>query len=837
MTSTEKDLPRSTPAASGPVACSHCTLPVPPALIEPDAQHQFCCNGCRTVFAVLHEHGLTQYYDLIQLEGAKGRRARTTGKTYEELDDPAFLQLYAKPRPDGQWSTELYLEGVHCAACIWLVERMGREVDGVVDARLDIGKQTAELTWDPAKIQLSTIARQLDALGHPAHPFRGAEARDLRRKEERALIARIGVAGAIMANVMLMALALYSGRMEPEFEAFFRWGSLVLTIPSMAWCGRVFFRGALASLRSGALHMDLPIAIGLTAGFAWGTVNTVLQRGEIWFDTVATLVFLLLIGRWVQQRQRRAANDAAELLFSLAPSTARLVREEDGEVREVPVERVKPGDVLEVRAGESIPADGVIETGESTLDTSLLTGESRPIEAGPGDPVHAGTVNLASLLRIRAEATGTATRVGRLMQAVEEASRRRAPVVALADRIVPKFVAVVLLLALATAIGWAFVDVWAGLDHAFALLIVTCPCALGLATPLAIHAAIGHAARRGILVKGGDALERLSHPAVILFDKTGTLTQGRTELLQWLGSNEAKPLVLAAERSSAHPIAQAFVAALGGAVAGEAPVATAQRVSQTTGGGVEADVDGRKVLVGSPVYVAQRLQDPQLATHPFVQELVAQALTPVLIAVDGQVTSAAGFGDPLRDDAEQSVRELQALGCEVRILSGDHPAVVAEVGRRLGLAEAACRGGATPEDKLAAVEEALKHGHVFMVGDGVNDAAALAAATVGISVHGGAEASLAAADVFLTRPGIQPVVELLRGARRAVRVVKRNILFSLGYNVVGVTLAMSGVLTPLIGSILMPFASLTVVTSSYRSRTFPKPSGTEPSVWAARRGR
>lgn len=798
------------------IACSHCGLSVPRGLREEGAELQFCCQGCRTVYAVIIGQGLGRYYTLRADDVAAGRRARVTAKTYAEFDDETFRAAYCRSVPGSErLATELYLEGVHCASCVWLVERAAGDLQGNVQARLDLGRASVSVQWDPRQVPLSQIARAFDAVGYPAHPLRDGLVRDLRRAEERSLLARIGVAGALAINVMLMALALYSDAfadMDASFRTMFRWGSLALTIPSYFWCGAVFLRGGLTSLRTRTLHMDLPIAIGLTAGLGWGAVNTVLNRGEIFFDSVAVLVFLLLLGRWIQMRQRRAASDAAELLYALAPSAVRRV--EGDEVREIAAAAVQIGDLLEVRPGESIPADGTIARGRSTLDCALLTGESRPVDVGEGDSVHAGTVNLSDILHVRTEQTGTATRVGRLMQAVAEASRRRAPIVAFADRIVGRFVAVVLTIAALTLLAWLQLDPSHALDHAVALLVVTCPCALGLATPLAVHAAIGRAAREGILIKGGDAMERLAGKGLILFDKTGTLTQGRQDLLTWLGDEAAQPLVLAVERSSTHPVARALVAAFAHLQAPEP-----ETMQHTLGGGIEATVQGRAVLVGSPAFVAQRTAASELA-DAWVQQVTAEAQTPVLIAVDGLVVGAMGLGDPLRPDAAPSLRALEALGFRVGLLSGDHPAVVAHVGAQLGLDPSLCRGGATPEDKLAAVQDALGQGIVFMVGDGVNDAAALAAATVGISVHGGAEASLQAADVFLTRPGVAPIVDVIRGARRTLRVIRRNILFSIGYNLIGGSLAVTGLLSPLIAAILMPFSSLTVVSSSYRSRTF-----------------
>jgi Cu2+-exporting ATPase len=386
--------------------------------------------------------------------------------------------------------------------------------------------------------------------------------------------------------------------------------------------------------------------------------------------------------------------------------------------------------------------------------------------------------------------------------------------VRLADRIAGRFVAAVLILAAVTLALWLRLDPARAVDHAVALLIVTCPCALGLATPLAVSAAIGQAARAGFLIKGGDVLESLARPGRMWLDKTGTLTAGRAALLEWVGEEWAKPLVAAAEAHSSHPLARAFVTALG------EPARAPVEVVETPGGGLEARVGGRRVLVGSPDFVAARGGAAPGPLRAAVAAFTRDGLTPVLIAVDGAPVAAAGFGDPLREDARAALERVRALGWQVGILSGDHPAIVAATGRRLGLDPAQCRGGVPPEEKLARVAAAAAEAPVVMVGDGVNDAAALAAATVGIAVHGGAEAALAAADVFVTRPGVARIADALCGARRALRVVRRNLAISLLYNVAGVALAMGGLLSPLVAAVLMPLSSLTVITSSYRARTF-----------------
>jgi Cu2+-exporting ATPase len=794
-----------------PASCAHCESAVPTALVDAGADRQFCCTGCATAYAVLHEHGLDAYYDLAE---RRDRPVRSSGRTYEEFDHAAFHELYVRRTVDGLASVDLYLEGVHCASCVWIVERVPLLLPGVARTELNVRRALAHLEWDDAAVQLSHIARALDRLGYAAHPFRGVRAEAVRRREDRAMLVRIGVAGAIAVNVMPAALALYSGwfgGIEREHERLFRWVSLGLTTVALLWPGRVFFTGALAALRLRALHMDVPIALALAAGLARGAVNTVRDAGPIYFDGLATLVFALLAGRYLQQRGQRFAADSAELLHSLAPTAARVV---DGErVREVPAAALLPGMLLDVRAGDTLAADGVVEQGSSTIDLSLLTGESRPVRATAGDVVYAGTLNRGAPLRVRVTQSGECSRLAAILRQVEEGHRRRAPVVLLADRLAGAFVAVVLALAALTLAFWWRVDPGAAVDHAIALLIVTCPCALALATPLAVSVAVGRAARTGILVKGGDVLEKLARPGLLLLDKTGTVTRACTALERWDGPAWVRPLVLALEAGSPHPLAAGFRRAWPDV----APAVVTESV-HTVGGGIEGVVDGRVVMVGSPRFVRARARGGEATP---VED---DALTPVLVAVDGEVLGAAAFGDPLRADAARSVERLRARGWRVRLLSGDAPSVVHAVARRLGLPADDAAGGASPEDKLRVVERAARGGrHVVMVGDGVNDAAAIAAASVGVGVHDGAEASLAIADVHLARPGLEPLVRLVEGAERTMRVIRRNIGFSLAYNLVGAALAISGRLDPLIAAVLMPASSLTVVLASWRSRTFEQP--------------
>jgi P-type Cu2+ transporter len=826
MTTQNKSQPPATPDAKQPnprpVACVHCGLPVPKGRIDPDAKDglQFCCGGCEAVYAVIHKLGLQSYYNVRQRQDVDSQQAKTTGAGYQAFDHPEFVTRCCEDRPDGLRTTSFYLEGVHCAACLWLVEKLPTIVPGVTESRLHMGKSLVRLTWDPRQAELSRIAASLDSLGYPPHPARDVQADAIVTRENRRELIRIGVAGAAVGNAMILAVCLYAGYftgIEKEYETLFRWVGMGIALVALAWPGAVFFRGAWSAIRTRTAHMDLPIAMGLTAGGLAGTVNTITGRGEVYFDTLAVLVFLLLVGRAIQRRQQRRAADAVEQLFRLTPVAARQV-DDSGDLHEVPIEALKAGDIVELHAGESVPVDGAITRGKSEFDQSLLTGESRPVVVGNGGTVHAGSVNLSSTVRIRVEATGERTRVGALIHLIEQSAQSKAPAVQTADKLAGWFVAVVVVLAVLTFAFWLMRDPIHAADHAVALLIVACPCALGLATPLTLAVAIGRAAGRGVLIKGGVALERMADAGTILLDKTGTVTLGNTTLIHWHGDASIKPLVAAIESHSSHRIAKALVQGLG------EPDEHLQAVdvTQTHDGGITGRVGDLTLAIGSCDFHKQG-QTPFICpgwVDSHITELTAASLTPVLIAVDDEVRAVAGLGDAVRPDARQSIDALRNNGWRVGMVSGDHNEVVRHVADDLGITPDMTHGNVMPEQKVELVRRYGEQGPVVMVGDGVNDAAALASATVGIAVHGGAEASLAAADIYLAKPGLGQIIGLTYASRRVIRGIRRGLAVSLAYNAIGVTLAATGVINPLIAAILMPLSSLSVLSMAVSTRAF-----------------
>ncbi len=813
------------PAAAAQ-CCTHCGLPVPPGLRTGDGQPAFCCTGCETVHAVIRQHGLDSYYGMRSATNVPPQQAPEPGGDFAALDHDAYTQRHVRTASDGTRSTELLLDGMHCAACVWLVENISRILPGV-QARVDYARRIVRIRWQ-GDTPLSTIAATLARLGYPPQPVHARQTRGGSKDDHRFLV-QLAIAAVCAGNGMLLAFALYSGLfdvMAPEFVALFRYSSMFFGLVALLGPGQIFLRSALGALRTRTPHLDVPVAVGLLAAAAAGTVNTFLGRGEIYFDSLTMLVFLLLIGRWVQRHQQRWVANTMDLLLALTPATAQRLPASGANPETVPVDALRSDDLVLVPAGGTCPADGTVARGASEVDLSLMTGETRPVPVEAGSGILAGVTNLTAPLEVRITATGAETRLGQLLALVDELTRRKSGWVRLADRLAGVFVVTVLLLAAATVALWFTSGVALALDHAVALVIVACPCALGLATPLTVAVALGRAARAGVLIKGGDVLERLTRPGLILFDKTGTLTHGAPELVAWQGPDEIRPAVVALERCASHPLARAWVAAW----QSDAPDPLVRDFRQSPRGGIRGTVDGRDFLIGQASYIASACQVD-------LPDPLSDDGTIVHVVRDGVHLGQACFRDTARPEATDVLARLRANGWRIGIASGDQHAVVSSLAESLGVPPDRTWSGQTPEDKLALVQRHMAGGPVVMVGDGVNDAAALSAATVGIAVRGGAEASLLAADVYLQHAGLRPLLRLLDGAGRTTRVIRAGLAASLSYNAVAVVLAMAGLIHPLLAAILMPLSSLSVVALAATAPRFaaedagePKRGGLAPAV-------
>ena len=825
------------------VACAHCGLAVPASLVREGHTEQFCCNGCRQVHTLIAEWGFDQYYRLVDRQRGTIEPARVSGRSFADFDDEHEQAEATDQMGADRRCTRLYLAGVHCAACVWLVEKLPAVLAGVDEVRLNYGSAVAEITWRPAHTRLSTIGRALDRLGYTPHIHRASRLQEARRIEDRAALARLGVAAACAMNLMFLQGAVYAGEysgMASPYYAFFRWFSLAVAIPLLLFSAKPFFRTAVAGLRARVVHIDLPIAIGIAAASAASAWNIVRGSGPIWFDSVAMLTAALLGARQVQRSAQRAALERADSLRGAA--FLEFARRCDGDgpdapVVEVPLAALVPGDRVEVRSGELVPVDGVVLSGRSSLDNAVLTGEAGAQPVREGDIVNAGATNLGARLIVRVDAAGERTRVGALLAIVQEALSRKPHVLQQTDLLARRFVQILLVLAAVTGLAWMSRGPAVALERVVALLVVACPCALGLSVPLAMSVAVLRAARAGVFVKNPDALERLRRVDTVLLDKTGTLTEGRPTVARWHGDDRVLELARALEVESSHAVARAFRATYGRPLH---VVRTVADVVEVPGQGISGRLDGHDVRVGNRSHVEAQGGPVPADLAAEAEAMLRDGFSTVFVAVDGRMAGVAGIGDALRRDAAATVEALRARGLRVRILSGDHQAVVARLAAELGLPAGDALGGLTPESKRDVVEGLVgrpgRKGAVVMVGDGVNDAAALALADVGVAVHGGTGATIAAADVVLTREGVAPLADILDGAGRLRGVIRRNIAFSLLYNAGASALAIAGLVGPLVAAVMMPVSSLTVILSSALTRTFVRP-GALLKAGAAARGR
>ncbi len=792
--------------------CAHCGLPAAP-MTDP-ASRSFCCAGCRAVWHALHDAGLGAYYDLAAAEASPATHspARVTGRGFEHLDGAEFLATHVRAS-GGSLASRLRVDGLHCGACVWLLEALPGVVPGLRSVRVLLGDSAIDLEWD-AQTSLSSIASSLDRLGYQVGPLDLREVATFRRAYRRDLL-EMGVAGAMAVNAMGLAFALYGAHfasMDPAMREFVQWWSVALATAAVAWPGRQFFRNAITSVRARVPHMDIPVAFGLASALVASIVATARGIGSIYAEGVAMLVFLLLVGRFVQRAAQRKALGRIETAMALLPATARRVT--DLGTEDISIEALRVGDVILVPAHESVGADGTLLDQCATFDRSHLTGESRPQECRSGDWVEAGSRCLTASATIQVCRGGAAPRAAQIGELVRQAAASRAPICQLADRLAGWFLVAVLVLAGACAAWWTPRLGWdTAMERTVALLVVTCPCALGLATPLAVLAGIGSAARRGVLVKSGETLERLGRAGTLILDKTGTLTSGLLRVTAMTGDVDALQLAAAVDRHSSHPAARAIVDAANAAGAKGAAEAAVD-IMEVPGEGIAGSVQGRQIVVGN-VRALQRhgldIRELRGAPSPSQHHSL---FTHIGVAVDGDVRLVITLGDQVRPESADTISSLRRAGWHILLASGDDPRVARAIGRQVGLQEREVFGGLSPEEKLELVRDARLPRPVVMVGDGINDLAALAAADCGVAVRGGAQSASRTADACLAAEGLTPLVILLESARRTMRTIRLNLGLSLAYNAVGAAAAFAGLVNPIVASILMPLSGLTVLATS-----------------------
>lgn len=767
--------------------CVHCDEAlVIPVYGDDDATraHPFCCVGCLTVFQALYAKGLGEFYDIKERMGTlrKRRPIEERAQRYDFLDDSSFLEKYATTRANGSRSIEFYLEGVHCLACLWLVEKLPEYCPGVLKAKLDLERSVATVTLAPEG-RFADCARELALLGYPPHPVkREDELRQLQRQEERATLMRIGVAGAAAGNVMLYAVSIYAGA-QGGYATFFNFLTVLFGVPALTYSAWPFYQSAWFSLKNRVLSIDVPISLALLMGLTMGLYNAAIGVNENYFDSLSALVFLLLLSRYFLRRlQQRGLTPSDINFFHRQEGIER--RKADGQFEQVHVDLLRQGDVIRVAPEEMLPVDGQVVEGVSHLNASLLTGEAAPVSIRSGEKVFAGTQNLEGTLLVSVESAAGKTRLGRILKSVEDGWASKAPIVTFTAQVSRYFtLSVFALSAVYGILNWSVLGPERTIETIIILLIVTCPCALALAIPLTFIRTLSLAAHRGLVIKSDEVVEKLARARTVFLDKTGTVTHGRVGITHLASLGLTRHLLTDViwnlESTSRHPVGTALREYVRAARPSSLKVQDRQ---ERPGHGVEGIIEG----------VHYRIHREK-------------------IWADGVEVANFSCEDRIRDDAPEAIRQLRALGLAPMLLSGDNRATVQNVAERIGLSNQEWKAEAMPEDKAAIVHA---KSDTVMVGDGANDAVALGRAGVGIAVAGAMDISLRAADVYVTDPGLDAVTDLIEISRETMKVVRRNLVLSLLYNATSVVAVFTGHITPLIAAVIMPLSSLTVLLSS-----------------------
>jgi Cu2+-exporting ATPase len=744
-------------------ACFHCGAPV----LDPGAhratvvgaEREFCCAGCEAVARTIAAGGLERYYE-----------------TRTALAAPPRSE--ARPVAADGNEASLILEHVRCAACLWLIEQVLRRHPGVTRAAVNYATQRAQVTWRPGETSLGAILGSIRGVGYDACPYDPRAQDEIERRERRTSLWRLFVAGFGAMQVMMYAFPAYVDEVGPEAAQMMRWASLLITLPVLAFSCAPFFAGAAQELRQRRIGLETPIALGLGFGFAASAWATLSGAGEVYFDSISMLAFLLLGARYLEAAARRRAARALDplLISSARPELSR-------------------GQTVTVAPGERVPADGVVLEGASSADESLLTGESRPVAKRAGDELAAGSVNLEQPLVMRVVRAGAQTRAAAIARLAERGAASKPRLVETAERVARHLTWVIVLTAAAS--GLHFADAWV----AVAVLVVACPCALALAAPVVLTRATGALLERGVLLTRSSALQALERVSDVVLDKTGTLTTGRlavtrTRTLGALGEADCLKLAAALEAVSRHPVARAFP---GGATL---PVEAPRSVP---GQGIEARVQGRRVRIGSAAFCAE------LCARPQPQGGEAR----VYLADEAGWIATFDLADPLRPSAHGFVAALKAAGLRVHLASGDRAEVVAATARELGIASFA--GALSPEDKYRLLERLQGEARgVAMVGDGLNDAPVLARADVSFAMGGGADLAQLKADVVLMGERLEAIGATLELARQAMRRVRQNVAWAIAYNALALPLAAVGMIGPWEAALAMGASSLTVLLNALR---------------------
>jgi len=802
------------------VNCFHCnkSIAAPTATIVFDGEDRSCCSTeCADIAGGIIDRGLGEFYRHRSTNTIETEEATSGDLNWDSFERPAVRREFVNEEANGLLRAELIIQGVHCGACTWLIQRALSGQDGVESIQVNPATTRGTLIWNPAKVQLADILRSIAALGYTPAPFTEAATEAAGTREYRQSVRRLLVAGLGMMQVMSYAVGLYAGALDtadPQIGEFLRLISLLVATPVVVYAGAPFFKNAWNNIRARRVGMDVPVALAIGAAYSVSVWNTLIGNGEVYFDSATMFVFFLSATRFLEMAGRHRAISLTGALSRHLPKTAMRIRDDITEV--VGVMELEPGDTVLVQPGQAFPADGVLADAVARVDEALLTGESEAVAKQQGQQVLAGSVNLESAVHFSVTNVGAETVLAGIGRMVTEAREHKPRLVQLADKIGGWFVAGVLVISTATAISWALIDPSRAFEITLAVLVVTCPCALALATPAAFSVALSRLAKHGFLLRRPGALQSITQINEIVFDKTGTLTSGRLDVREThcfgkLDASEALTLAAAIERFSEHPIARAFpLAATDWGISGATTVPSE---------GLEAcDSDGRVWRIGQARFVAQ-LSERQPGDFP-TPESDCRA---VYLGDRGGLVARFDIAEHVRPEAAAVAAALRQRGLRLTVASGDQPAPVKRIAHELQMN--AWFPSMKAEDKLKLVRKLQRSGQkVAVVGDGINDSPVLAGADVSVAMGAGTSLAQHSADCVLMSNSLLTLLDGLNVADKTMQVVRQNLIWALCYNVVSIPLAATGLLAPWMAALGMSLSSLLVTMNALRLSAVPSPA-------------
>jgi len=792
------------------VACTHCNLTFSEEVMITENNHYFCCKGCQGVYHLLNDEGLGTFYD--KLGDTKLQPATQETTDLEKFDLDGFKNKYIKTNEDELDEIHLIIEGIHCSACVWLNEKVLHKLDGVLEASINYTNNKAKIVWDPSTVKLSQIIQTIRSIGYNAYPY------DPRLQDERAINARktyytrilVAVFGAM--NIMWLAIAHYAGYfsgIEQSFKNILNVAQFILATPVLFYSGWVFFRGAYYGYKNKIVNMDTLVASGALFAYIYSIYAMLTQRGEVYFDSVVMIVTFVLVGKYLEVLSKKHAVDTLDSLIGSTPTEVTTLKENVKSL--ISVENIIIGDVIELKPGEKVVIDGKVISGQASFDVSSLTGENEPVYKKIDDDILSGSICLDSVVQYEATADASTSLLSSIVSLLEDSISKKPRIEQLANTISGYFSSIILVIALLTFAGWYFFEgsFEQALIVGISVIVIACPCALGLATPMATLVGVSMAAKRGILFKEATFLETMAKSDVLAIDKTGTLTEGKPTVLKVELLDGFDPdLLLALVKTSNHPISKGLQSYLESEYKALSPLVL-DDIKSIEAKGVKASYQGKQLLGGN----AALMEEEQIELNN-----ISTQNSLFFFSIKGILVARFELSDTLRVGAKEAIQNIQNLGIKVVMLTGDHEASAKKVAAQVGIEHVHAR--LLPADKAKFIAEYHDSDHVLvMVGDGVNDAIALASSNIAIAMGKGADVAINVSDVVLLDEKIESIYEAFTLSKRTFRAVKENLGFSLLYNVIAVPLAILGFVNPLVAALSMSLSSLIVVGNSMRIKS------------------